>query len=163
MDTTFVIKAHKWTQKSLDSLNEKKYFQAWLNALPAKLFYLADTITNVCMIPFSLIKTLFGSLESLYTWGHETKFLSNALENLYDYTNNAISSLIGVFSINLGKSLKNVNNLKKILSISFITSLISLSIFSIIKAEGVYLSYNPSTGQLEPCFYFDFQRFKQRV
>ncbi len=160
MDTTFIINAHKWTQKSVDSINEKKYFQAWLDALCAKPYYLADLITNVCMIPFSLIKILFGSVESLYTWGHETKILSKAIENLYDYTNNSISSLIGVFSINLGKSLKNENNVKKVLSLSFIISMISLTIFSISKADGVYLSYNSSEGRWEPCFYWDFQKLK---
>ncbi len=47
---------------------------------------------------------------------------NDAVNSLYDNANNSVSSFIGVFSINLGKSLKNENNLKKLLSISFYIS-----------------------------------------
>lgn len=159
-DTSFSINAHKWTNKSLDCVNKEKYFQAWVDSIPAKFFYIADLITNISMIPFSLIKILFSSLESLYTWGHKTKNLNNAINSLYHYANNSISSFTGIFSIEFAKFIRNKNNVKNFFSISFTVSMIGLFIFSIFRAEGFELYYNFKDGSWQPYFYWDFNKMR---
>lgn len=158
MDTIFSIKAHEWTQKSIDSSNQYKFFESWIDTIPAKLYYAADLISNIVMIPFSLTKTFFASLYYIYTWGHDAKNLNKALSELYNYANNSISSFVGMFATNFAKSIRNKNNVEALLSISLSVALVGLSILAILKAGGLEMYFNLKEGSWEPYFYWDFSK-----
>lgn len=158
MDTSFIVKAHSWTQKSIDSINEKKYLSAWIYTIPARLCYLADVITTIASSPFTFIKLLFSSIEAMYTWGKETKNLSIAISDLFNVGNNIVSSLVGIFFTSYAKSIRDKNNLKPLLSAALFATTIAVAVLAIFKADGLELYYNFKDGSLEPYFYWDFSK-----
>ncbi|MFA6118501.1 MAG: hypothetical protein WCT85_04290 [Parachlamydiales bacterium] len=191
MSTIFLTKAHEYTSRSIEEINNKKYFQSWVDTLPARAYYLADVIANICCTPFTLLKTAYYSIEAGYTWGYEAKNFNQALENLYNNVNNTISSSIGIVFTSKGKelnkknnikslaylilligsiaigiftyknNLKNEDNIQRLLSLAFSIGSIAIGLFAY-KSEGLYYYYNISNGTWEPYFYLDVAKIIEK-
>ena len=115
MQSILSIKAHEWSQKSFDSVKEKKYFKSWIQSIPARIYYLADVIVNVCLHIFLLLKIPFEFLKSIYTWGDETTSFKKTFENLSDNVLNIINSFFGIFFISYNSKEKLPKNIRIIL------------------------------------------------
>ncbi|NGX28318.1 MAG: hypothetical protein K940chlam1_00493 [Candidatus Anoxychlamydiales bacterium] len=150
VDSIFYLDAKKYTKLSLEALKDKKYLESWLFVVPAKVNYLADSILNVGMTFVALGKILFGSLYSLYTWTRETTLLDTGKDDLYRYTNNALSSAIGIVLTEKGKSLRNNNNVSDLLIFATWVSFASLLIIGASNAPGFKTFFNPNCFLMKP-------------
>lgn len=111
----FAINADKWATHSNISTSEKKYLKSWAQTVPARLLNTIDAIINLVMIPFSSIKVLFYYLQAFYTWDFQAKDLKDSIENLYNHTNNFVSSTIGIISTSKAQNIRYKNNIKNII------------------------------------------------
>jgi hypothetical protein len=157
MSSIFKNKALMHTENAINDANEKKYLKSWIDTIPARIYYLADVIANIAIIPFSILKTGFYSIEALYTWGNEIENLNDAIKSLYKHTNDLVTSTIGIFFTSKAKELYKKNNLFFLLRIASVIASICLAILAISKVSGFEIYINPD-GSLSPDFYWDLTR-----
>jgi len=160
MTTIFLINAHKWCDRSMENALREKFFQSWVNTIPARLNFLADAITNLCSTIFSTIKVIFYSWQSFYTWGLKTQNLKKEINNLYENFNNLLSSSIGIISTSYGKNFRSKNNLNSLFYLSLSIGLVFATIFGIKNIQGFEISYDSSKGVWDPSIYWDLSKKK---
>lgn len=148
--TIFYENAIKYTDCSYNSQENKKYFESWKLSLPARLNYLADLIFHVCMLPITTLKVFFGSIQSLYSWAKDTKFLKKNINILHFHANSALADAFGIVIIKAGIVLRENNNVRDFLAIAAILSSIFLTIFAFKKGDNFKVIYDPDTNSFKP-------------
>ncbi len=148
--TRFYQGAKKYTLLSYKVQTNKKYLESWKISVPAKLNYLADMVFHVCMIPITLVKGFFGSIQALYSWGDETTLLQKNLQVLHFHVNTAIADGIGMFVIKKGISLRENNNVRDFILVALLVSSVLLAVFAMKKADNFKIIYDPTSNSFKP-------------
>ncbi|NGX34149.1 MAG: hypothetical protein K1060chlam1_00499 [Candidatus Anoxychlamydiales bacterium] len=144
--------AEKYTQLSFSAQKNKKYLEAWKLSIPAKLSYLADLVFHVGMIPITLLKIIFGSIQALYSWGDDTIFLQKNLQVFHSHANTALADAVGIFIIKAGtkKNLRNNNNVRDFIAAALLISAIALGFFAMKKVDNFKIIYDPASNSFKP-------------
>ncbi len=107
MNTVFYNNAKSWVDQSQKDLDNNKYLSSWAKAVPARLNYLADAITNFVMVFFNSFRLGYEMIRMVYTWGKESRNFKHIGTELENNLNHIVSDVAGIVLINFGKSLRN--------------------------------------------------------
>ncbi len=154
MDTFFYTNAAAAANEAIKAAENKQYLSSWAKTVPARINYLADTVANAAIAPFSLLKACFGALKAIYTWGHEVKDINDALKEFHGNINHSLSSFAGIFFTQAGINLRKTPNIEALLCTAGSVAMVIFSLYVFSQADGAGLRYNSLTSSFEPSFFW---------
>ncbi|MBN2479285.1 MAG: hypothetical protein JXA94_03570 [Parachlamydiales bacterium] len=150
MDTFFYVNAKNLTESSVKDCENKNYFESWNKTILARVNFLADSIINTLIIPFTTLKILFHSLTAIYTWGYEITNLTNAIKELKNNINHSFGSFVGLFSTKLALDIRKSEIIETLSAVAATAIGIAFIFTMILKVTGYFAVCNAY-----PMFYWE--------
>jgi len=123
MTVSLENKAYEWANESMvkswNEWDEGNIVASFAHTLPARVWYTADIIVNLIIVPFAVLAIVFGTTAAIATCDIKNPFFLKTANYLLERINHIGVSLIGVVSPGLGHRYKNASidkHIAKVLS-----------------------------------------------
>lgn len=97
MNTSFLSSAESYATTSQQLWTDKQWAKSIGYSIPARLHYLCETIVNLVILPFSLLKAAWGMTHALFTWNRSSVVWKDSSDAVSLRLHFLYHSLLGAF------------------------------------------------------------------